>query len=278
MSALTDAEFHRFGRGMWRMPISAFRGTGTVIIVGERGNASLVGADTLTVGPGEIVLVPSGRYEYASVGSQAAIAVATLPAIATELPVATPYLRITPTGGTAASVLRYVVLGLTSDSSSGESPRSPRVGQQLSAIVAATYAEHLSTSSYAAGAVFEEACQHIESRLSDCELGLDPIAGALNVSTRTLNRAFRAQGVTVGEWIRKRRLDQCRIDLEDPRLSHVPVSVLATRWGLTDAAHFSRVFKTEYGMSPRAFRAHHRHAVTVPASAFLRPAELAVAV
>jgi AraC-like DNA-binding protein len=56
------------------------------------------------------------------------------------------------------------------------------------------------------------------------------------------------------------------------------VSVLATRWGLTDAAHFSRVFKTEYGMSPRAFRAHHRHAVTVPASAFLRPAELAVAV
>jgi hypothetical protein len=145
MSALTDAEFHRFGRGMWRMPISAFRGTGTVIIVGERGNASLVGADTLTVGPGEIVLVPSGRYEYASVGSQAAIAVATLPAIATELPVATPYLRITPTGGTAASVLRYVVLGLTSDSSSGESPRSPRVGQQLSAIVAATYAEHLST-------------------------------------------------------------------------------------------------------------------------------------
>jgi AraC-like DNA-binding protein len=278
MSAFSDAEFHRYGRGMWRMPTGAIRSAGTVIIIGERGTASLIGADTLTVGPDEIVLVPSGRYEYASVSAQSVISVATLPAIATELPVATPYLRITPTGGTAASVLRYVVLGLTSDSSCGESPRSPRVGQQLSSIVAATCAEHLSATSYAAGAVFEEACQHIESRLSDPELGLEPIASALNVSTRTLNRAFRAQGVTVGEWIRKRRLDQCRIDLEDARLAHVPVSVLATRWGLTDAAHFSRIFKTEYGMSPRTFRAHRRGATVVPEPTFLHRAELAVAV
>jgi len=32
------------------------------------------------------------------------------------------------------------------------------------------------------------------------------------------------------------------------------VSSIATRWGLFDPAHFSRLFKSTYGLSPREYR------------------------
>jgi AraC-like DNA-binding protein len=258
----SDVQFHRFGRGTWLVPTTAGARHGTVVIVTERGTARLAGQDTVAMESGEVVVAPAGRFTSLSVDAQSGVAVAVLAGVAAGLDAGATLLRIRPEAGSTASVLRYVVLGLSTDSSTGAAPGSPRVVQQLSAIVMATCAEHVSAQAYSAGHLFEDARAHIESRLADRDLGLENVARALNVSTRTLNRAFRSHDLTFGEWIRRRRLDQCRIDLEDPMLAHVPVSVLAARWGLTDPAHFSRIFKTEYGTSPRSFRSQHRPATT----------------
>ncbi len=56
--------------------------------------------------------------------------------------------------------------------------------------------------------------------------------------------------MTVSTWIRTRRLEQCRRDLLDPMLADRPVAAIAARWGFVDAAHFSRAFKTAFGVSP----------------------------
>jgi AraC-like DNA-binding protein len=96
--------------------------------------------------------------------------------------------------------------------------------------------------------------QHVEAQLGDPELGPSRIASAHHISVRYLNRLLAAEGTTVVELIRSRRLERCRRDLADTALDAEPVHAIGFRWGLTSAAHFSRVFRAEYGTSPRAFR------------------------
>lgn len=96
---------------------------------------------------------------------------------------------------------------------------------------------------------------YIDNHLQDIELTPSSIAAAHFISVRTLHKLFSSTGVTVSEWIRKRRLERCRQDLSDPLSHDLPVGAIGARWGLMDAAHFSRSFRSEYGLSPSAYRA-----------------------
>jgi len=98
---------------------------------------------------------------------------------------------------------------------------------------------------------------HIDRNLASTDLGPTSIAAAHFISTRHLHGLFQEQGTTVSTWIRTRRLEQCRRDLLDPILADRPVAAIAARWGFVDAAHFSRAFKTAYGVSPSEYRATH---------------------
>ncbi|AXL11573.1 helix-turn-helix domain-containing protein [Microbacterium foliorum] len=98
---------------------------------------------------------------------------------------------------------------------------------------------------------------YIDRNLASTDLGPASIAAAHFISTRHLHGLFQEQGVTVSTWIRTRRLEQCRRDLLDPMLADRPVAAVAARWGFVDAAHFSRAFKTAFGISPSEYRAAH---------------------
>jgi len=97
--------------------------------------------------------------------------------------------------------------------------------------------------------------QFIDTNLSSVDLGPTQIAAAHFISTRHLHSIFREQGTTVSSWIRERRLERCRRDLLDLVHADRPVAAIAARWGFVDAAHFSRVFKAAYGVSPSELRA-----------------------
>ena len=94
----------------------------------------------------------------------------------------------------------------------------------------------------------------IERNLGDPGLDVPAIAAAYHVSIRQLQRLFEADGYTVTEWIRNRRIEHCRKDLANAELATVAVSVIGARWGLVNAAHFSRLFKAAHGRSPREYR------------------------
>ncbi|MEV7609679.1 helix-turn-helix domain-containing protein [Microbacterium sp. NPDC089320] len=98
---------------------------------------------------------------------------------------------------------------------------------------------------------------YIDRNLASTDLGPATIASAHFISTRHLHGLFQEQGVTVSTWIRTRRLEQCRRDLLDPMLADRPVAAIAARWGFVDAAHFSRAFKSAFGISPSEYRAAH---------------------
>ncbi|MFI7496114.1 helix-turn-helix domain-containing protein [Kocuria sp. M4R2S49] len=94
----------------------------------------------------------------------------------------------------------------------------------------------------------------IEAHLADPELDPTMIAQAHFMSTRRLHQIFHNEGTTVSTWIRTRRLERCRRALEDPANTRISIARIAERWGFTDGAHFSRVFRAAYGVPPSQIR------------------------
>ena len=95
----------------------------------------------------------------------------------------------------------------------------------------------------------------IDAHLPDPTLGPAEIASALHVSVRHVHRVFSLTGHTLGDYIRSRRLEQCRADLASPRLRERTITEIAFSWGFSDSAHFSHSFRSCFEISPRAFRA-----------------------
>lgn len=94
----------------------------------------------------------------------------------------------------------------------------------------------------------------IEAKLRDPSLTPATLAQAHFMSVRQLYTIFEPMGVPVATWIRTRRLEEARKEIQDPAHASVPVSHIGARWGFPEAAHFSRAFKTEFGQTPTQAR------------------------
>ncbi|MFJ2301417.1 helix-turn-helix domain-containing protein [Streptomyces sp. NPDC087787] len=94
----------------------------------------------------------------------------------------------------------------------------------------------------------------VEQHLDDPGLTPQAVADAHHISLRHLQQLLADDGTSPAAWIRQRRLESCRRDLADPRLVMRPIQDIAARWGFTDSAHFSRLFRAAYGMPPSDYR------------------------
>jgi AraC-like DNA-binding protein len=99
-----------------------------------------------------------------------------------------------------------------------------------------------------------EITAYLDDHLGEPELSAETVASAHYISPRYLRKLFEEQHTKVSEWIRVRRLESCRRQLVDPVMANEAISAIAARWGFPDPAHFSRLFKSTYGRSPRQFR------------------------
>jgi AraC-like DNA-binding protein len=95
---------------------------------------------------------------------------------------------------------------------------------------------------------------YIDAHLSDPDLTPTRLAATHFISKRYLHKLFEAEGVSVACWIRERRLERCRSGLVDPRWREETIASVGVRCGLTDAAHFSRLFRETYGCTPGEYR------------------------
>ena len=83
-------------------------------------------------------------------------------------------------------------------------------------------------------------------------ISLGRIAGIAGIHPVHLARSFRSsQGCTIGEYIRRLRIEEACKRLE---MSDLPVTELAQECGFFDHSHFCRVFKRHVGVSPSEFR------------------------
>ncbi|MFF8594218.1 helix-turn-helix domain-containing protein [Streptomyces sp. NPDC015220] len=114
---------------------------------------------------------------------------------------------------------------------------------------------------------------HIDRHLADSDLTPQAIAHAHQISVRYLHRLFQEEDITLGRWIQRRRLQECRRELARRDSEGRTIAAVARRWGFHNAAHFSRVFRAAYGMSPAEWRdSALREPRTIPPAEWDAPA------
>lgn len=96
-----------------------------------------------------------------------------------------------------------------------------------------------------------KAKQFLLAHLHDSSLDMATIAQAIHVSPRALSRLFALEGSTAIRWLWQQRLHACRTALL--KSTERSVSEVALSHGFTNMAHFSRAFKTAFGVSPSVF-------------------------
>lgn len=94
----------------------------------------------------------------------------------------------------------------------------------------------------------------INRNLADPDLTIERIAERMQCTKRYLHKVFSEEGETLNQYIWTRRLELCRAHLVRPDLSDKSITEIAFACGFSNAAHFSRSFRTRFGQSPRTFR------------------------
>ncbi|MFI8185511.1 helix-turn-helix domain-containing protein [Actinacidiphila glaucinigra] len=95
---------------------------------------------------------------------------------------------------------------------------------------------------------------YIRTHLNRPDLSPSMIAAAHHMSVRYLHKLFQGEDMTIGRWIQHQRLEASREDLARPDLAGLTVEAIAQRRGFASPAHFSRIFRAAYGMSPVTWR------------------------
>lgn len=95
---------------------------------------------------------------------------------------------------------------------------------------------------------------YVSEHLRDPNLNIVGIAAAMRMSPDHLSRLFRHEPMPLSRLIWHQRLTACRRDLADQGMAHRSMSDIAFSWGFNEAAHFSRSFREQFGMSPREWR------------------------
>jgi AraC-like DNA-binding protein len=134
----------------------------------------------------------------------------------------------------------------------------PAISGQLIDVFATAYAiafgvQAAETSVLAARAA--RARSYIEAHLADPELTADGAASALGISPRYLRRLMSADGECPSAYILRRRLEECARQLARDPFRRRTVTDIAFSWGFNSTAHFARVFKAKYGLTPSEYRA-----------------------
>lgn len=89
--------------------------------------------------------------------------------------------------------------------------------------------------------------------LSNPDLSPETIAEAVGISKRYLHELFAEVNCTVSQFVREQRLRAARDLMMMPNPG--PMSDIAYRFGFSDQAQFSRLFKAMFGQTPSGFRA-----------------------
>ena len=69
-----------------------------------------------------------------------------------------------------------------------------------------------------------------------------------------------AEGISLGDLIRTRRLEGVRRDLALSSVRATPISAVSQRWGFTNDSSFARMFRANFGVSPSEWRKLARQA------------------
>ena len=162
------------------------------------------------------------------------------------------------------SLISPLMRGLSADMTDSGVVIATHLGDAVVDLVTAAFAQQLALpvpdgSPAGHRALVAQVHRFIDQNLHDPDLSSSSIAAAHFVSVRHLQKVFEAEGESVSTLLRTRRLERCRRDLADPHMADYAIATVGSRWGFSDAAHFSRIFRSAFGASPREYRRMQRY-------------------
>ncbi|MEA2176877.1 MAG: hypothetical protein QOG77_174 [Solirubrobacteraceae bacterium] len=157
------------------------------------------------------------------------------------------------------AIVRQYLSGLLTGLRSGAVPHDSmgHLGEGLLDLVRALLAQRDETArapERSADVLRAQVNEYIDAHLGDPDLAPAAIAREHFISRSYLYRLFEKEGESVWETIRTRRLERARRDLVDRTLSGESIFAIASRWGFVSKSHFSRSFRSAYGLSPSELR------------------------
>ena len=154
--------------------------------------------------------------------------------------------------GPARLLVRYMNALALEAPTLGQSARDAAATAALELLRAAVEPTLPSSRATTRAAMRAEIRRYVRNRLQDPALGPVSIAQAYAMSVRALHALFEDVDASVAGLIRAERLARCMEDLQ--RTNGGSVTEIAFRWGFCDAAHFSRLFKRTFGVTPSEVR------------------------
>jgi len=95
--------------------------------------------------------------------------------------------------------------------------------------------------------------QYIDRHLTDPALGAQRVAAAAGISARHLSRIFEAEGTSPARYILRQRLERAYAQLTSGGTA-ATIADVAYRCGFASQSHFTRVFREQFGRTPREVR------------------------
>ncbi|MDR3468578.1 MAG: helix-turn-helix domain-containing protein [Xanthobacteraceae bacterium] len=108
-------------------------------------------------------------------------------------------------------------------------------------------------------AKFARVLRYIDCHLAEPDL-ISPaaVAARLGMSVRALHLLFEHKGTSLGQWVKRRRLEEIKSLLTNPSAADRSIADIAFAWGFDDLSTFYRAFQSVYGMKPGDLRPHRQ--------------------
>ncbi len=96
--------------------------------------------------------------------------------------------------------------------------------------------------------------QYVDRELRDPDLDPSKVAGHFGISVRYVHKLFAQQGLTLGAYIKTKRLEKVYFELAAPASREQKIANVAKHWGFNDLSTFARAFREKYGCKPSEAR------------------------
>lgn len=96
--------------------------------------------------------------------------------------------------------------------------------------------------------------RYINQNFANPDLNAKMVAESCGISLRYLCHLLKKSGVLFSNLIWEKRMTTAHDWLRDENMQHYAISEIAYLAGYKSSAHFSRMFKSRYGIAPREFR------------------------
>ena len=152
------------------------------------------------------------------------------------------------------AIASKMILGVMEEARSIDHSIEFRLSNSILDILALALLHAPSQSSGARVGLLERLQLTIEQNLGNPDLSLKTLAARHGITVRYLNKLFAQEGISTARWIRMRRLERCRDQIESPDYRNKSISSIALDNGFNDISNFNRNFRAYFGVTPRSLR------------------------